>query len=283
MALQWKYVVSNSYTTGPFRDNYALYPAQQYYYNNANIIWATLTQYGWTLNAIAGAMGVMDYESGGFNPGIGEMGGWSLPTGSTGNWNEYSHPSGLALAQWTAPNGYYPNYSTVDPNPLLALANRFNKDWYDGAFQCLAINHCDDPNYTDFYAPSKGIVTQLWGWRQGSHQDYHIVNSWNAYRSSTLSPEELAKAYLACVEGVPGGFESDKSDYIWRQRQARYWYNTFYGKIPDPDVPVYPDDYPVDPGPGDHPPGPPGPGGEPAAKRKKYWMLYQRNHKIRKF
>ena len=127
MALQWKSVPSNSYTTGPFRDNYTLYPAQDYYYNNANIIWSTFTQYGWTLNAIAGAMGVMDYESGGFNPGIGEMGGWPLPTGTTGNWNVYSHPSGLSLAQWTAPNGYYPTYDTTDPNPLLAMAFSYSE------------------------------------------------------------------------------------------------------------------------------------------------------------
>lgn len=267
MALEWKSVPSNSYTTGPFRDNYTLYPAQEYYYNNANIIWATFTQYGWTLNAIAGAMGVMDYESGGFNPGIGEMGGWPLPTGTTGNWDVYSHPSGLSLAQWTAPNGFYPTYDTTDPNPLLAMANKFNVDWYDGAFQCLAINHCNDPEYTDFYAPSVGAVTQLWGWRQGSHADYHIVSSWNDYRTSTLPPEELAKAYLACVEGVPGGFEPDGSDYRWRQQQARYWYDTFYGKTPDPDVPVYPDDYPPGPGPGPTP----GPGG--MGNKMPLWMM----------
>ena len=263
MALTWKVVVSNQYSTGPFRDNYTLYPANDYYYNNANIIWGILTQYGWTLSAICGAMGVMDWESGGFNPGIGELGGYPLPTGSTGNWDDRSHPSGLGLAQFTAPNGFYPTYSTVDPNPLLAMANKYNKDWYDGSFQLLAINNCDNPDYTNFYAPSVGAVTSIWGWRVADS----TITTLSAYKSSTLSPEECAKVYLANVEGVPG------DNLAWRQEKARFWYNTFYGHTPDPDVPVYPD-----PGPG------PGPGPHPTPTgRKKMPLWFYLKHPYRRF
>lgn len=230
MALQWKCVVSNTFATGPFRDN-PIYPANEYYYNNANIIWSVLTQYGWTLNAICGAMGVFDWESGGFNPGIGELGGYPLPTGSAGNWNEHSHPSGLGFIQWTAPNGYYPVYSTVDPNPLLALANKYNKDWYDPSFQLLALNNCDNTEYTNFYAPSTGRVDILWGWRVNDS----AITRWADYKVSTLSPEILARIFLANVEGVPG------DNLAWRQQKAREWYNTFYGRTPDPDVPISPD------------------------------------------
>lgn len=233
MALVWKCVVSNDANTGAFRDN-PNYPAADYYYNNANVIWATLTQYGWTLEAICGAMGVFDWESGGFNPGIGELGGWPLPTGSQGNWDTHSHPSGLGLIQWTAPNGYYPVYSTVDPNPLLELANAYNQNWYDGPFQLLALNHCDDPAYKDFYAPSVGAVTALWGWRVNDS----TFTTWGAYKSGTLSPEDMARVFLANVEGVPG------DNLAWRQNKARFWYNTFYGQTPDPDVPIMPDVYP---------------------------------------
>lgn len=234
MALTWKCVVSNQASTGAFRDNYTTYPAQDYYYNNATIIWSVLSQYGWTLEAISGAMGVFDWESGGFNPGIAELGGYPLPTGSTGNWNDRSHPSGLGLIQWTAPNGYYPTYSTVDPNPMLALANKYNKDWYDGSFQLLCLNHAQDPAYTDFYAPSVGATTAIWGWRINDS----TITTFEAYKQSTLSPEDLARVFLANVEGVPG-------DHLqWRQEKARFWYNTFYGQTPDPDVPIVPDIHP---------------------------------------
>lgn len=233
MALTWKVVVSNDASTGAFRDN-PIYPAEDYYYNNATIIFSVLSQYGWTLEAIAGAMGVFDWESGGFNPGIGELGGHPLPTGSQGNWDDRSHPSGLGLIQWTAPNGYYPVYDTTDPNPLLALANKYNKNWYDGSFQLLALNHADDPEYTDFYAPSVGYETAIWGWRVSDS----TITTFSAYKSSTLSPEDLARVFLANVEGVPG------DNLAWRQAKARFWYDTFYGKTPDPDAPIMPDTHP---------------------------------------
>ena len=259
MALQWKCVVSNVASTGAFRDN-PNYPAHDYYYNNANIIWGVLTQYGWTLEAICGAMGVFDWESGGFNPGIGELGGHPLPTGSQGNWNDRSHPSGLGLIQWTAPNGFYPVYDTTDPNPLLALANKYNKNWYDGSFQLLALNNCDNPDYTNFYAPSRGDVTSIWGWRVNDS----AITNWQNYKRSTLSPEDLARIFLANVEGVPG------DNLAWRQQKARFWYNTFYGHTPDPDVPIDPD---VPPGPG---PGP-GPGPTPITGSKMpLWMMLRR-------
>ena len=257
MALTWKIVVSNSASTGAFRDN-PIYPQNDYYYNNATIIFSVLSQYGWTLEAISGAMGVFDWESGGFNPGIAEIGGYPLPTGSTGNWNDRSHPSGLGLIQWTAPNGYYPEYSTVDPNPMLALANKYNKDWYDGSFQLLCLNNAANPDYTNFYAPSVGSVTEIWGWRVNDS----AVTTFNDYKLSTLSPEDLARVFLANVEGVPG-------DHLqWRQEKARFWYNTFYGQTPDPDAPIIPD---VPPGPG------PGPGPTPGTgKKMPLWMYLKR-------
>lgn len=257
MALTWKIVVSNQASTGAFRDNYERYPANDYYYNNATIIFSVLSQYGWTLEAIAGAMGVFDWESGGFNPGIAEIGGYPLPTGSQGNWNDRSHPSGLGLIQWTAPNGFYPQYSTVDPNPLLALSNKYNKDWYDGSFQLLALNNAQNSAYTDFYAPSVGMETAIWGWRVNDT----TISTFADYKISTLTPEVLARVFLANVEGVPG-------DHLeWRQNQARFWYNTFYGQTPDPDVPIIPD---VPPG--------PGPGPSPGSGRKMPLWFYLKRH-----
>lgn len=222
MALTWKCVISRDMNTGTFRDNYTLYPADEYYYNNATIIFSVLSHYGWTLEAIAGAMGVFDWESAGFNPGVAEFGGYPLPTGSTGNWNDRSHPSGLGLIQWTAPNGFAPDYSTEDPNPLLACANRYNKNWYDGSFQLLVLNNADNSAY---------YAGDLWGWRVNDS----AVTTFSAYKSSTLSPEVLARVFLANVEGVPG------DNLAWRQEKARFWYNTFQGQTPDPDVPIVPD------------------------------------------
>ena len=262
MALEWKIVVSNRQSTGAFRDNYSVYPADEYYYNNATIIFSVLSQYGWTLEAIAGAMGVFDWESGGFNPGIGELGGYPLPTGSQGDWDDRSHPSGLGLIQFTAPNGSAPTYSTEDPNPLLALSNKYNKNWWDGSFQLLALNNAQNPAYTDFYAPSVGRVTAIWGWRVNDH----AITSFADYKNSTLPVEDLARVFLANVEGVPG------DNLAWRQRQARFWYNTFYGVEPDPDAPIIPDE---PPGPGPEPPGPEPP--DPTYNSPfPFWMMLRR-------
>lgn len=135
------------------------------------------------------------------------------------------------MIQWTAPNGFAPTYSTVDPNPMLALANKYNKNWYDGSFQLLCLNHAQDPNYTDFYAPSVGRTTAIWGWRVNDH----TITTFANYKNSTLTPEVLARVFLANVEGVPG-------DHLaWRQQQARFWYNTFKNATPDPDAPIMPD------------------------------------------
>ena len=260
MSLTWKCVVSNQASTGGFRDN-PNYNQRDYYYNNATLIWSILSQYNWTLEAICGAMGVFDWESGGFNPGIAEIGGYPLPTGTTGNFDEHSHPSGLGLIQWTAPNGYYPVYSTEDPNPMLALANKYNQNWYDGSFQLLCLNNAQNPDYTNFYAPSVGIVTAIWGWRVNDS----AITTWADYKASTLSPEVLARVFLANVEGVPG------DNLAWRQAKARFWYETFYGQTPDPDVPIDPDPGPG-PGPGPDPPGP-----TPSGSRKMpVWMMLRR-------
>lgn len=81
--------------------------------NNAYLFYVQMTRYGWTLNAVCGALGNIQSESG-VNPGI-----WQ---------NLYEHPdNGYGLVQWT-PSTNYTNW-----------ADQNGYAWDDGNAQCECI------------------------------------------------------------------------------------------------------------------------------------------------
>lgn len=185
--------------------------------NNAMMIYSILSGEGWTVNAIAGAVGNMRHESG-LNPWRWE-GDWIWypdntpprysPTG------EYINNHGYGLVQYT-PNGKYtlsptaqslpgfnPNYQGHDGNPN------------DGTAQMLFTSRFGDWIKRD--------------WAPPQYQMYY-----DEFKQSTASAELLARVWLWCYE-YPGNIEGE---YIPRSQSAAYFYELFTGEPPEPPPPT---------------------------------------------
>lgn len=182
--------------------------------NNALIIYSVLTNKGWSLNAIAGALGNMTNEST-LNPANCEI---SVPSGSG-----IDHAGGLGLIQWTD----YPPYSGA-LNPILWYADHVGEDWYNGNIQLDMLHLADDP-----VIQKCGTNEMRFGWLLPS--GYPKSMSWQDYISTDETPEEAAYDFFCGIEmhGYPG--EINKMEE--RQAHAVEWYNFLLGQpiIPTPD------------------------------------------------
>lgn len=161
--------------------------------NNIRCIYNELSAHGWTKEAIAGACGCFSEESS-YNPGIYE-------TSHGGNLNNLPYfPGGMGLAQWTD----YPAYTATYPNPLPWSAEKENKNWYDGAFQCWLLTKADDSNYTSMgYGQGS-----RWGWQTSS-----------AYPSISFS--EYQKITGSVRQAVTYWF----FDFEWHSSKIPDWVN----------------------------------------------------------
>lgn len=215
------YVSANQYEVGPSSGT-----ASSNQIHNATKIYRYFHEYlGWTLNATAGMLGNMMYESC-LDPACVypksrfPNGGASLADLD----NSYAiniTNSAYGLVQWygttqTAPAG----------NQIVSYAMRYNTQWYDGGIQ----------------------MQRLW-WEWSEEQKWHsqIVDSvkwtFQGYSSSTETPEQLAKVFMMCYEGTYSVLST-------RQANARYWYDYFDDTPlpPDPDPPTPPEPpEPIDP------------------------------------
>lgn len=148
--------------------------------------------YGWSLKAFCAMIGSVAHE-GIYNPGQMEGAYGGLPD------------SGHGLIQWTNANwgdGF---------NPLIGAATHFNKQWYDGLFQCELIANCDVPEYMN-----SGTGTQQWGWL-GAVEPY----TFKEFKESTDDLAKLTRAWYLNVERP-----SDTDDtFEPRYETAQYWYN----------------------------------------------------------
>lgn len=169
------------------------YLNQQHRNENAKLIWAYLTGLGWSETAVAGILGNMDVEST-MNPALIEGRGYhTLPNNNTVL--AITTSTGVGLVQWTGT-------TTTPPvgQKLASFAIRYNKNWYDGELQCFRLEkECDEDIQFDH-----GTVDG-------------VSYDWQAYISSTESPEQLAKVWQLLYER--GG-----SDTQTRQEKARYYY-----------------------------------------------------------
>lgn len=171
--------------------------------NNVLIIYSILTtEYGWSREAIAGALGSMQIESY-FNPGQWEIGRKPDPVPVDG----YGYGYGLGLIQWTRPYS-----ATVDyPNPWLNYCYNNNLDYLDGTEQVRYLN--------------TGITTSdLWGWIPTST----YPQTFDEYKVSTDTPENLALVWYYNLERPPSGDPTGPQ----RQTYARQWYDWLEGKDP---------------------------------------------------
>lgn len=213
MALTWKYKIGG---TGSLltRDEVD---------NNILCIYGKMHSYGFTDKAIAGMCGCF-YEESGMNPGIYE-------TSHGGDLSKPPYfPGGMGLAQWTD----YPAYTGTYPNPLWWSAQKENKNWWDGSFQCWLLTKCNDANYT-----SMGFGQgSRWGWQVSSA--YPSI-SFEDYKKFSGSVEEAVKYWFYCLEwhssGIPDWVNIDN-----RIKWGVYAFDLIGGKDPVPPEGSDPDD-----------------------------------------
>lgn len=173
-------------------------------YGNAICIYTVLSALGWTLNAVAGILGNIEYESG-YNP-------WRWQNDILVSQNDAaalaSLEHGYGLFQFTPANKYIGNpnatqFTEYAPNFSDAAGNPD-----DGSAQ---LRYMD--GYSD-YSPS---------------QSYPV--SFSDYKQSTDSPEYCASIWLYNYErpANPGATE------YGRRQAARYWFDALSGYTPGPD------------------------------------------------
>ena len=182
-------------------------------FNNAAMIYSILSNKGWTLNAIAGALGNIQHE--------GIMNPWSWENSeilaSTDTYlidNSYTHgyglfgftPSGHYLHSQYAQsfNTFAPNYSDIPGNPN------------DGDAQI---------RYMDEY-----YIDEWQGWRN-RNSNYYMP--WEDYKVSALTPSYLAGVWMYSFEGP-----ADPTGQLpLRETDAEYYYNLLLPYDPNPPTP----------------------------------------------
>lgn len=185
---------------------------------NATEVYSVLYHtYGWTLEAVCGALGNMTHESY-INPA-------QFQTGYAINLDPWVYRAGVGFIQFTAP-APSPD-GTIWPNPWLYWCQQNNKQLNDGYEQLYLVANAEDPDIQ-----SMGLSTGIWGWLK-------IFNvSLAEYARSTQAPATLAEIFYQNME-YHGG--SGDTSLPTRQQYANHWYQYFTGVVPP------------DPGPG---PGP---------------------------
>ena len=170
-------------------------------YENARLLWNGLEANGWTAEAIAGAIGNFEYESGGqFN-----LGQWQHGY-SVGDWDN----AGLGLGQWT-PASKLADY----------CGGRTEAACCDGDKQCAFIATNAGQWDTRYVTPSG--YSKYYGY---SGIPYYATLAEYA-ADSTKTPEAMCLSF-ACI-WERGNNEKIRESMQTRQRNARRWYEEFSG------------------------------------------------------
>lgn len=177
-------------------------------YDNAVIIYSTLAQQGWTLNAVCGLLGNIDAECN-YNPWQWEQGS---PPAST-DYTEIHDGGGYGLVQWT-PASKYVGDSVAMQSP-----------YYAPNFSDIG------GNVNDGYAQLYAIQNQTGQYSATS--EYPLT--YDDYRASTQTADYLASAWMYNYE-VPR-MDTPPEDPGLEQRRrnaALFWYNVLQGVTPGP-------------------------------------------------
>lgn len=199
---------------------------------NANCIKSYFINQGWTLQAICGMLGNMQYASG-LNPAFIQYDNrYMLPdtaedlTKLPNYFMQYFYDEndpygyGLGLCQWS---------TTTRRNHLVqaycvayGITSHYN--WYDGWGQCKRI---EQERQNDMQGSSRYFqVVEVGG----------VTYNFSTFSTSTNPPQALAMAWAM-------GYDQDTTDIDDRQLNAIYWYNYFTG----PDAPEPITEPPVEP------------------------------------
>lgn len=207
------YVSANQYDVGPSSGT-----ASAYQQTNAQNVYNTFSALGWTLNAIAGMLGNMMYESC-LDPAC-VYPKSSFPNGGAtladiSNQYALSRTSpAYGLVQWLG-------LGSTEPiaNQLVSYAYRHGSEWYEGQIQM-------DRLTWEYQTPAKWKPTE-------SITSNHHQMTFAEYAASTDTPEQLAYYFMLHYEGT-------YSVVSTRQANARYWYDYFSGTPPEPPEPPTP-------------------------------------------
>lgn len=181
--------------------------------NNANLVRSILqTQLGWTIEAVAGALGNMQKESS-INAGACETNRGIPRSGSL------YYGGGLGLIQMSD----YPIYSKQYVHPLLWCADYFGQNWWDGTFQCNLMEYATDPVITDC-GVGRGA---RWGWLQSST---YPSTDFDTYRYGVLTVGQCTEYWYYDMEMHDS--YTDAMDL--RKAYANYWYQYLSGEDPVP-------------------------------------------------
>ena len=194
------YVSANQYDVGPSSGT-----ASAYQQTNAQNVYNTFSALGWTLNAIAGMIGNMMYESC-LDPAC-VYPKSSFPNGGAtlediSNQYALSRTSpAYGLVQWLG-------LGSTEPiaNQLVSYAYRHGSEWYEGQIQM-------DRLTWEYETPAKWKPTES---ISGNHHQMTFAE----YAASTDTPEQLAYYFMLHYEGT-------YSVVSTRQANARYWYDYF--------------------------------------------------------
>ena len=196
--------------------------------HNATKIYNYLSGLGWSLSAIAGAIGNMQVESW-LSPGLIQGTHRSLLPNRAASLSDvpnsvminfydshygYSNGGfGIGIVQWDG-------YTSTSPagQKLVSFAERYNLNWYDGDTQMYRIQREQETNIQWQAATVSGTY-----W------------TWTNFVTNTETPETSAKIWRICYEVAASGTDSR------RQANARYWYDYFYNS-PTPPTPPTPTD-----------------------------------------
>ena len=184
---------------------------------NATKIYNALTSYGWSLAAVCGIIGNMQHESTLSPAWIEQTNRWRLigteladvPNSVMQNfYNEYYGDSnrgyGLGLVQWDGKG--------ITRQKLVGFCENNGYVWYDGDAQMARLL---DEKTRNLQWQSYTIDGVLW--------------TWDNYVTTTGTPEQAAKVWMTCYEVSSG--------LVYRQENARYWYDYFSGTPPTPPTP----------------------------------------------
>ena len=194
---------------------------------NATKVYEALRAMGWSLSAIAGALGNMQHEST-INPAyIQQTNRWRLPNAAAdlsdvpnsvmqNFYDSYYGLStrgfGIGIVQWDGKG--------ITRQKYVGYCMNEGYVWYSGDAAMARIR----------YEKTNNIQWQV-------RTLYGYSWNWNNYVTNTRTPEESARIWLVCYEVAADGLSE-------RQQNARYWYDYFNSPQPPipPDPPAPPPD-----------------------------------------
>lgn len=194
----WYVASPNDYDVGPSSGS-----ASSYQQTNATNIFNALSSLGWTVNAIAAAIGNMQIESY-LNPAcVYPHSTYPRTINSLADLDNsiainVPQSEAMGLVQWVG-------YGNTPPigNQLVSYAIRYGYEWYDGEIQMKRLSW----EYTDNKKwKTKTIDGISW--------------TWQTFTSSTQTAEYLAYIWMRC-------YEVTNSKVPQRRSNSAYWYDYF--------------------------------------------------------